>query len=108
MTCWRRIVPVKDKHRLGLAWPLPEQISKYLSNSDGYLSHLFGYEGKGSMLSLLKVLSPPVCVTPCPASLLACVLLPQFHPIGQKFYCSCDRSVRKKAWRSRKRVAQAT
>ncbi len=25
-----------------------------------------------------------------------------------KFYCFCDRSVREKAWRSRKRVAQAT
>ncbi len=30
-----------------------------------------------------------------------------FHPHQTEFYCFCDRSVREKAWRSRKRVAQA-
>ena len=31
-----------------------------------------------------------------------------FGPIGQKIYDFCDVSMREKAWRSRKRVAQAT
>lgn len=54
-----RVVPVKDSHSVILCWPLPEQTSTYCTQSSGYLSHLFGYEGKGSILSLLKVC---VCV----------------------------------------------
>jgi hypothetical protein len=34
--------------------------------------------------------------------------VPKFWTHQTKFYCFCDRSVREKAWRSRKRVAQAT
>ncbi len=34
--------------------------------------------------------------------------VPTFWTHRTKFYCFCDRSVREKAWRSRKRVAQAT
>ncbi len=32
----------------------------------------------------------------------------KFHLIRTLLYCFCDRSVREKAWRSHKRVAQAT
>ncbi len=31
-----------------------------------------------------------------------------FPPHWTRFYCFCDRSMREKAWRSRKRVVQAT
>ncbi len=31
-----------------------------------------------------------------------------FGSIGQSFYCFCDARVRERAWRSHKRVAQAT
>ncbi len=34
--------------------------------------------------------------------------VPKFWTHRTKFYCFCDRSVREKAWRSRKCVAQAT
>jgi hypothetical protein len=34
--------------------------------------------------------------------------VPKFWTHRTKLYCFCDRSVREKAWRSRKRVAQAT
>jgi insulysin len=47
---------VKDTHSLELLWPMPEQQSSYIAKPAGYLSHLFGYEGAGSVLSLLKVL----------------------------------------------------
>jgi hypothetical protein len=42
---------------------------------------------------------------------LSCVLyccVPKLRTHWTKFYCFFDRSVREKAWRSRKRVAQAT
>ena len=51
----RRIVPVKETHAIELGWPLPEQHSHYMAKPVSYLSHLFGHEGSGSMLSLLKV-----------------------------------------------------
>ena len=38
-----------------IGWPLPELHSLYLSKPGSYLSHLFGHEGAGSILSLLKV-----------------------------------------------------
>ncbi len=51
----------------------------------------------------------------CTAGVLLSLLLsllyrcvPKFWTLRTKFYCFCDRSVREKAYRSRKRVAQAT
>ena len=67
---WHRIVPVKETHSVELGWPLPEQHSHYLSKPVSYLSHLFGHEGSGSILSLLKV-----CCCGCAGTSYKCARL---------------------------------
>ena len=58
--------PVKETHSVEIGWPLPEQHSHYLSKPASYLSHLFGHEGAGSILSLLKVRAcGPTRLHPC-------------------------------------------
>ncbi len=48
------IVPVKDRRALSLTFPVPP-VEEYLrSKPTQFISHLLGYEGKGSLLSLLK------------------------------------------------------
>ena len=49
-----RIVPTKDRHRLVLSWPIPSQIHKWRGKPYDFLSHLLGYEGVGSLLSLYR------------------------------------------------------
>ena len=50
-----RFVPVKDKDVLSLLWPsLPYSQPEYRSQPLKYLQHLFGHEGKNSLLSYLK------------------------------------------------------
>ena len=61
-----------------LGWPLPEQHSHYLSKPVSYLSHLFGHEGSGSILSLLKV-----CCCGCVGTSYKCARL-----IGN-MVCAC-------------------
>ena len=56
-----RIVPVKETHSVEIGWPLPPQHSQYLAKPASYLSHLFGHEGSGSILSLLKVCEGVSC-----------------------------------------------
>lgn len=48
------VVPKKDASQIDVAWLLPEQYSNYTKRPCSYLSHLFGHEGKGSILSHLK------------------------------------------------------
>ncbi|CAM9764518.1 unnamed protein product, partial [Sphacelaria rigidula] len=48
------VVPVKELREIMLSWPLPPIDKHYRSKPDGYLSHLVGHEGSGSLLSLLK------------------------------------------------------
>lgn len=49
-----KIIPVKDTRTLKLLWSLPEHPDLYLTKPERYLSHLFGHEGKNSILSYLK------------------------------------------------------
>jgi hypothetical protein len=46
---------VKEKHEVTVTFQLPSLQSHYRKKADEYLSHLIGHEGKGSLLSALKV-----------------------------------------------------
>lgn len=50
-----KIVPVKDTKAVRLVWKVESCSKYYETKPDGYLGHLLGHEGKGSILSLLKV-----------------------------------------------------
>ena len=49
-----RIVPVRDMYHLDLHWSLPSLLKKYRTDPLGYISHIVGYEGKGSLTSYLR------------------------------------------------------
>jgi insulysin len=49
-----QIKPVKETRKLGLTFPLPSVDEYYDKKPLTFLSHLIGYEGDGSLLSLLK------------------------------------------------------
>lgn len=46
---------VRDEHKLQITFQLPCLNKLYRKKADEYLSHLVGHEGKGSLLSALKV-----------------------------------------------------
>ena len=48
------VVPVKDENRVSLLFPLPPVKSYYTTKPVQYIAYLLGYEGEGSLLSLLK------------------------------------------------------
>jgi secreted Zn-dependent insulinase-like peptidase len=48
-----RFVPVKDKDIMSFYWFLPYTQPEYKTQPLKYLSHLFGHEGYGSLLSYL-------------------------------------------------------
>ena len=48
-----KIVPVKDRKTLELNWIISNYEKHYENHPGKYLSHLFGHEGKGSLLSFL-------------------------------------------------------
>eukprot|EP00467_Chlorarachnion_reptans_P001150 CAMPEP_0114521978 /NCGR_PEP_ID=MMETSP0109-20121206/20500_1 /TAXON_ID=29199 /ORGANISM="Chlorarachnion reptans, Strain CCCM449" /LENGTH=994 /DNA_ID=CAMNT_0001703171 /DNA_START=54 /DNA_END=3038 /DNA_ORIENTATION=+ len=50
------IVPIKEMRRVGLAWGFPTMRPHYKKKPSSLLGHLFGHEGKGSILSALKKL----------------------------------------------------
>ncbi len=49
-----QIAPVKETRKLALTFPLPSVDALYDKKPLTFLSHLIGYEGEGSLLSLLK------------------------------------------------------
>lgn len=49
-----QINPVKETRKLALTFPLPSVDALYDKKPLTFLSHLIGYEGEGSLLSLLK------------------------------------------------------
>ena len=49
-----RFFPVNDKNTLKVYWALPECKKEISTQPLSYLSHLFGHEGKNSLLSWLK------------------------------------------------------
>jgi secreted Zn-dependent insulinase-like peptidase len=48
------VTPIKDEHSVSLLFPLPAVKSYYQAKPTQYISYILGYEGKGSLLSLLK------------------------------------------------------
>ncbi|KAK8795661.1 hypothetical protein WA158_000318 [Blastocystis sp. Blastoise] len=52
--CIWTILPVGDKKKLNLTWVLPSVYGHYPRGSIDYLSHIMGYEGKGSLAAYLK------------------------------------------------------
>lgn len=46
--------PVANQLRLDLTWPIPTLLGEYRCKPQHYVSHLFGYEGKGSLCSYLR------------------------------------------------------
>ncbi|XP_021926557.1 insulin-degrading enzyme isoform X2 [Zootermopsis nevadensis] len=48
------IVPVKDIRNLNITFPIPDLHEYYKAGPGHYLSHLFGHEGPGSLLSVLR------------------------------------------------------
>ncbi|KAG2683491.1 hypothetical protein I3760_10G032700 [Carya illinoinensis] len=51
-----RSVPIKEGHKLGIAWPITPEIHHYKEGPCRYLSHLIGHEGEGSLFYVLKTL----------------------------------------------------
>ncbi|GMT12239.1 hypothetical protein PFISCL1PPCAC_3536 [Pristionchus fissidentatus] len=47
-------VPIKDMRTLSMCFPMPDLTEEYKTNPAGYLSHLLGHEGTGSVMSHLK------------------------------------------------------
>lgn len=48
------IKPEKELRNLSFAFPIPNPDNYYQTKPYGYIAHLLGHEGKGSLLSLLK------------------------------------------------------
>lgn len=48
------VVPVKDLRTLNITFPIPDLHEYYKAGPGHYLSHLFGHEGPGSLLSVLR------------------------------------------------------
>jgi len=56
---WNRLLlqaPVKDVKELVFSWVIPFQGANWRTKPTAYISHLLGYEGKGSVISVLKQL----------------------------------------------------
>jgi insulysin len=51
-----KAVPIKDCHKLKIFWPTTPGIRYYKEGPCGYLGHLIGHEGEGSLFSVLKKL----------------------------------------------------
>ncbi|XP_060579124.1 insulin-degrading enzyme-like, partial [Ruditapes philippinarum] len=49
------VTPVKDIRNLSVSWSIPDLQPYYKTNPGHYLGHLIGHEGKGSLLSELKL-----------------------------------------------------
>ncbi|KAG2427393.1 hypothetical protein HYH02_014613 [Chlamydomonas schloesseri] len=49
-----RLVPVKEGQSLEMVWQVPPSERQYRQQPLGYLSHLLGHEGEGSVFALLK------------------------------------------------------
>ncbi|OQR75120.1 insulin-degrading enzyme-like [Tropilaelaps mercedesae] len=49
-----KVVPVQDVRRMVITFPLPDLRKHYRTDPSGYIGHLIGHEGAGSILSDLK------------------------------------------------------
>ncbi|KAH0884687.1 hypothetical protein HID58_060783 [Brassica napus] len=51
-----KAVPIKQGHKLTVSWPVTPSIHHYEEAPCGYLGHLIGHEGEGSLFHALKTL----------------------------------------------------
>ncbi|KAF7819028.1 insulin-degrading enzyme-like 1, peroxisomal [Senna tora] len=51
-----KTVPIKQGHKLRIAWPVTPEIHYYTEGPCRYLGHLIGHEGEGSLYYILKTL----------------------------------------------------
>ncbi|XP_057438666.1 insulin-degrading enzyme-like 1, peroxisomal [Lotus japonicus] len=51
-----KTVPIKQGHKLRIAWPVTPEIRYYAEGPCKYLGHLIGHEGEGSLYYILKKL----------------------------------------------------
>ncbi|XP_010523876.1 PREDICTED: insulin-degrading enzyme-like 1, peroxisomal [Tarenaya hassleriana] len=51
-----KTVPIKQGHKLKIAWPVTPSIHHYKEAPSRYLGHLIGHEGEGSLFHALKTL----------------------------------------------------
>ncbi|XP_024017952.1 insulin-degrading enzyme-like 1, peroxisomal [Morus notabilis] len=51
-----KVVPIKEGHRLRIVWPVTPELLHYKEGPCGYLGHLIGHEGEGSLFYILKTL----------------------------------------------------
>ncbi|KAL3533780.1 hypothetical protein ACH5RR_007301 [Cinchona calisaya] len=49
-------IPIKEGHKLQIRWPITPGTLDYKAAPSGYLSHLIGHEGEGSIFHILKKL----------------------------------------------------
>jgi insulysin len=49
-----KTIPVKTDHSLHLRWVIPSLDDLWAEDPAGFLGHIVGHEGKGSLFSLLK------------------------------------------------------
>jgi insulysin len=49
-----KVIPIKDANIISISWALPPIDWNYRDSTTRLLSHLFGHEGEGSILALLK------------------------------------------------------
>ncbi|KAH7661783.1 insulysin protein [Dioscorea alata] len=49
-----KAVPIKERHKLRIIWPVTPNIRYYKESPSRYLSHLIGHEGMGSLFYVLK------------------------------------------------------
>lgn len=47
-------VPVTEGHALRVQWPLPSLLPHWRESPEGFLGHLIGHEGEGSLFASLK------------------------------------------------------
>ncbi|KAL3755300.1 hypothetical protein ACJRO7_002363 [Eucalyptus globulus] len=51
-----KAVPIKQGHKLRVIWPVTPEIQHYKGGPCGYLGHLIGHQGEGSLFYVLKTL----------------------------------------------------
>jgi insulysin len=49
-----KTIPVKAGHSLSLRWVIPPLDDLWAENPSGFLGHMIGHEGEGSLFALLK------------------------------------------------------
>lgn len=67
-----RYAPVKDLRALSLTWQMPSTNAVYATRPAGFISHLLGHEGEGSLFSKLKRMGLATSLTAGPSHTATC------------------------------------